>query len=47
MRSLIRFRDATLVDKKKDDFGGTLQNLYRKLERDGGVISNFSVCLLL
>jgi hypothetical protein len=37
MRSLIRavyrFRDATLVDEKKDDFGGTLQNLYRELER--------------
>jgi hypothetical protein len=37
MRSLIRavyrFRDATLVDEKKDDFGGALQNLYRELER--------------
>jgi hypothetical protein len=37
MRSLIRavyrFRDATLVDEKKGDFGGALQNLYRELER--------------
>jgi hypothetical protein len=37
MRSLIRavyrFRDATLVDEKKDDFGNALQNLYRELER--------------
>jgi translation initiation factor 2B subunit (eIF-2B alpha/beta/delta family) len=37
MRSLIRavyrFRDATLVEAKKDDFGSALQNLYRELER--------------
>ncbi|HET9375738.1 MAG TPA: hypothetical protein VFO40_12245 [Chthoniobacterales bacterium] len=37
MRSLIRavyrFRDATLVDEKKGDFGSALQNLYRELER--------------
>jgi hypothetical protein len=37
MRSLIRavyrFRDATLVVEKKDDFGNALQNLYRELER--------------
>jgi hypothetical protein len=37
MRSLIRagyrFRDATLVAEKKDDFGNALQNLYRELER--------------
>ena len=37
MRSLIRavyrFRDATLVDEKKDDFGSALQNLYRELDR--------------
>jgi hypothetical protein len=37
MRSLIRavyrFRDATLVDEKKDDFGNALQNLYRRFER--------------
>jgi hypothetical protein len=36
MRSLIRavyrFRDATLVAEKKDDFGSALQNLYRELE---------------
>jgi hypothetical protein len=39
MRSLIRavyrFRDATLVAEKKDDFGNALQNLYRELERAG------------
>ena len=37
MRSLIRavyrFRDATLVAEKKDDFGSALQSLYRELER--------------
>jgi len=37
MRSLIRavyrFRDASLVTEKKDDFGNALQNLYRELER--------------
>jgi hypothetical protein len=37
MRSLIqavyRFRDATLVEEKKGDFGNALQNLYRELER--------------
>jgi hypothetical protein len=37
MRNLIqavyRFRDATLVDEKKGDFGSALQNLYRELER--------------
>ena len=37
MRSLIRavyrFRDATLVAEKKDDFGSALQNLYGELER--------------
>ena len=37
MRSLIRavyrFRDATRVAQKKDDFGSALQNLYRELER--------------
>jgi len=27
------FRDAALVDAKKDDFGNALQNLYRELER--------------
>ena len=42
MRSLIRavyrFRDATLVDEKKDDFGNALQNLYRELERAENVV---------
>jgi hypothetical protein len=37
VRSLIqavyRFRDAVLVEEKKDDFGSALQNLYRELER--------------
>jgi hypothetical protein len=37
MRNLIqavyRFRDATLVDEKKGDFGSALQNLYREQER--------------
>jgi hypothetical protein len=37
MRSLIqavyRFRDATLVEEKKGDFGSALQDLYRELER--------------
>ena len=37
MRSLIRavyrFRDATLVAEKKDDFGSALQNLYGELDR--------------
>src|SRR5260221_5570447 len=37
MRSLVqavyRFRDATLVAEKKDDFNNALQNLYRELER--------------
>jgi hypothetical protein len=42
MRSLIRavyrFRDATLVAEKKDDFGNALQNLYRELERMENVV---------
>jgi hypothetical protein len=33
VRAVYRFRDATLVAEKKDDFGGALQNLYRELER--------------
>jgi hypothetical protein len=37
MRSLIRavyrFRDATLVEEKKDDFGSPLQNLYLQKSR--------------
>jgi hypothetical protein len=42
MRSLIRavyrFRDATLVAEKKEDFDSALQNLYRKLERAENVV---------
>jgi hypothetical protein len=42
MRSLIqavyRFRDATLVAEKKDDFGSALQNLYRELEGAENVV---------
>jgi hypothetical protein len=33
IRAVYRFRDATLIDEKKDDFGSALQNLYRELER--------------
>jgi hypothetical protein len=33
IQAVYRFRDATLVDEKKGDFGSALQNLYRKLER--------------
>jgi hypothetical protein len=33
IRAVHRFRDATLVAEKKDDFGNALQNLYRELER--------------
>jgi hypothetical protein len=33
VRAVYRFRDATLVADKKEDFGGALQNLYRELER--------------
>jgi len=42
MRNLIgavyRFRDATLVAEKKDDFGNALQSLYRELERAENVV---------
>jgi hypothetical protein len=31
IRAVYRFRDATLVDEKKGDFGSALQNLYRGL----------------
>jgi hypothetical protein len=48
MRSLIRavyrLRDATLVAKKKDDFGNALQNLYRELERAEDLVGPLS-CL--
>jgi hypothetical protein len=47
MRSLIRavyrFRDATLVDAKKDDFGNALQNVYRELERAENVVGPHDV----
>jgi hypothetical protein len=33
LRAVYRFRDATLVAEKKDDFGNALENLYRELER--------------
>jgi hypothetical protein len=33
VRAVYRFRDATLVTEKKDDFGNALQNLYREVER--------------
>jgi hypothetical protein len=33
IRPVYRFRDATLVTEKKDDFGNALQNLYRELQR--------------
>ncbi len=33
VRAVYRFRDATLVAEKKDDFPHALQNLYRELER--------------
>jgi hypothetical protein len=29
IRAICRFRDATLVAEKKDDFGKALQDLYR------------------
>ena len=33
LRAVYRFRDATLMAEKKDDFGNALQSLYRELER--------------
>jgi hypothetical protein len=45
MRSLIqavyRFRDATLVEEKKADFGSALQNLYQELERAEHLVGPF------
>ncbi len=38
VRAVYRFRDATLVTEKKDDFGNALQNLYRELERGEDLI---------
>jgi hypothetical protein len=31
IRAVYRYRDATLVDGKKDDFGAAQQNLYPEL----------------
>ena len=31
VRAVYRFRDATLVVEKKDDFGNAIRNLYREL----------------
>jgi hypothetical protein len=33
IRAVYRFRDATLLAAKKEDFGNALKNLYRELER--------------
>jgi hypothetical protein len=33
IRAVYRFRDATLVAEKKDDFGNALQDLFRELGR--------------
>jgi hypothetical protein len=33
IRAVYRFRDATLVAEKKDNFGSALQDLYPELER--------------
>jgi len=38
-RAVYRFRDAALVDEKKEDFGGALQNLYRELERAENLVA--------
>ena len=38
VRAVYRFRDATLVAEKKDDFGNALQNLYWELERAENLI---------
>ena len=56
MRSLVqavyRFRDATLVAGKKDDFGNALQNLYRELERAEDLVGpsgrlSLTLCIIL
>ena len=33
VKAVYRFRDAALVDEKKDDFGNASQSLYCELER--------------
>jgi hypothetical protein len=40
IRAVYRFRDATLVAEKKDDFGNALQNLYRELERAEDLVAS-------
>jgi len=35
LRAVYRFRDATLVAEKKDDFGNALENLYREFGAGG------------
>lgn len=42
VRAVYRFRDATLVAEKKDDFGNALQNLYRELERAENLVGPVS-----
>jgi hypothetical protein len=42
IRAVYRFRDATLVAEKKDDFASALQNLYRELERAEDVVGSAS-----
>ena len=42
IRAVYRFRDATLVDEKKGDFGNALQNLYRELERAEDLVGPLS-----
>jgi hypothetical protein len=43
VRAIYRFRDATLVSEKKEDFGGALQNLYRELERGENLVGPLSL----
>lgn len=38
IQAVYRFRDATLVEDKKGDFGSALQNLYLELERAGDLV---------
>jgi hypothetical protein len=40
-QAVYRFRDATLVAEKKDDFDNALQNLYRELERAEELVGPF------
>ncbi len=43
--AVYRFRDATLVAEKKDDFGNALQNLYRELERAEDLVGSPEKCI--